>query len=100
MEVMPAHVHLLAPVDPQFGVHRLVVKRLKGRSSLIFLKIISTASVSGGEVSLEASVPNLRPSSRLSASPAMDRSRLATNSKALNIIDGLAPNWQVEVLSP
>lgn len=32
LEVMPDHVHLLAEVDPQFGVHRLV-KRLKGASS-------------------------------------------------------------------
>lgn len=31
-EIMPDHVHLLAGIDPQFGVHRLV-KRLKGRSS-------------------------------------------------------------------
>jgi len=32
LEIMPDHVHLLAEVDPQFGVHR-VVKRLKGKSS-------------------------------------------------------------------
>lgn len=33
MEVMPDHVHLLlAAVDPQFGIHR-VVKTIKGRSS-------------------------------------------------------------------
>jgi putative transposase len=33
MEVMPDHVHLLlADVDPQFGIHR-VVKAIKGRSS-------------------------------------------------------------------
>src|SRR5215210_5856473 len=32
LEVLPDHVHLLAEVDPQFGVHRLV-KRLKGVSS-------------------------------------------------------------------
>jgi putative transposase len=32
LDVMPDHVHLLAEVDPQFGVHRLV-KRLKGASS-------------------------------------------------------------------
>jgi putative transposase len=32
MEVMPDHVHLLAEVDPQFGVHRFV-KLAKGRSS-------------------------------------------------------------------
>ena len=33
MEVMPDHVHLLlAAVDPQFGIHR-VVKAIKGRSS-------------------------------------------------------------------
>ena len=33
MEVMPDHVHLLlASVDPQFGIHR-VVKAIKGRSS-------------------------------------------------------------------
>lgn len=32
MEVMPDHVHLLASVDPQFGIHRLV-RLMKGRSS-------------------------------------------------------------------
>jgi putative transposase len=33
MEVMPDHVHLLlAAVDPQFGIHR-VIKAIKGRSS-------------------------------------------------------------------
>ena len=32
MEVMPDHVHILANVDPQFGVHRFV-KLVKGRSS-------------------------------------------------------------------
>jgi putative transposase len=32
LEVMPDHVHLLAEVDPQFGIHRLV-KRLKGHTS-------------------------------------------------------------------
>ena len=32
IEVMPDHVHLLAEVDPQFGVHRFV-KHLKGFSS-------------------------------------------------------------------
>ncbi len=32
LEVMPDHVHLLAEVDPQLGVHKLV-KRVKGRSS-------------------------------------------------------------------
>ncbi len=32
LEVMPDHVHLLASVDPQFGIHRLM-KLVKGRSS-------------------------------------------------------------------
>src|SRR5262245_48361704 len=32
VEVMPDHVHLLAEVDPQFGIHRFV-KLVKGRSS-------------------------------------------------------------------
>jgi putative transposase len=32
IEVMPDHVHLLAEVDPQFGLHKFV-KRIKGRSS-------------------------------------------------------------------
>jgi putative transposase len=32
MEIMPDHVHLLAEIDPQFGIHRLV-KNLKGVSS-------------------------------------------------------------------
>jgi putative transposase len=32
LEVMPDHVHLLAEVDPQFGIHKLV-KTIKGRSS-------------------------------------------------------------------
>ena len=34
LEVMPAHVHLLMEVDPQFGVHR-AVKQIKGYSSRI-----------------------------------------------------------------
>ena len=37
MEVMPDHVHILASVDPQFGVHRMV-KMFKGRSSNILRK--------------------------------------------------------------
>jgi putative transposase len=32
LEVMPDHVHVLAGIDPQFGVHRLT-KLMKGRSS-------------------------------------------------------------------
>lgn len=32
LEVMPAHVHLLGEVDPQYGMHRLV-RSIKGRSS-------------------------------------------------------------------
>jgi putative transposase len=32
MELMPNHVHLLAEVDPQFGIHR-AVKLIKGRTS-------------------------------------------------------------------
>ena len=32
LEVMPAHVHLLVEVDPQYGIHRLV-RAIKGRSS-------------------------------------------------------------------
>jgi putative transposase len=32
LEVMPDHVHLLAEVDPQYGIHRLV-RQIKGRSS-------------------------------------------------------------------
>ncbi len=35
LEVMPDHVHLLAEIDPQFGVHRLI-KNIKGKSSRIF----------------------------------------------------------------
>jgi len=34
LEVMPDHVRLLASIDPQFGVHRLV-KRIKGVSSRV-----------------------------------------------------------------
>ncbi len=34
VEVLPDHVHVLAEVDPQFGVHRFV-KTLKGKSSHI-----------------------------------------------------------------
>ncbi len=34
LEVMPDHVHILADVDPQYGVNRLI-KRMKGRSSRI-----------------------------------------------------------------
>lgn len=34
LEVMPDHVHLLAEIDPQFGVHRLI-KNIKGKSSRI-----------------------------------------------------------------
>jgi len=32
LEVMSDHVHMLAEVDPQFGIHRLI-KTMKGRSS-------------------------------------------------------------------
>src|SRR5882724_8639181 len=32
LEVMPAHIHLLVEVDPQYGMHRLV-RAIKGRSS-------------------------------------------------------------------
>ena len=32
LEVMPDQVHLLASIDPQFGIHRLM-KLVKGRSS-------------------------------------------------------------------
>jgi putative transposase len=42
MEVMPDHVHLLmAAVDPQFGIHR-VVKAIKGRSSRLLRQEFST----------------------------------------------------------
>ena len=34
VEVMPDHVHVLVPVDPQFGITRLV-RSMKGRSSRI-----------------------------------------------------------------
>jgi putative transposase len=34
LEVMPDHVHILAEVDPQFGIHTLV-KRVKGKSSFL-----------------------------------------------------------------
>lgn len=34
IEIMPDHVHLLADVDPQFGIHR-VVKNIKGSTSRI-----------------------------------------------------------------
>ena len=34
LEIMPDHVHLLADVDPQFGIHKLI-KSIKGRSSRI-----------------------------------------------------------------
>ena len=34
LETMPDHVHLLAEVDPQYGVHKLV-KAIKGRSSRV-----------------------------------------------------------------
>lgn len=34
LEIMPDHVHLLAGVDPQFGIHKLV-KLIKGYSSKI-----------------------------------------------------------------
>lgn len=32
LEIMDDHVHLLASVDPQLGIHKLV-KRIKGKSS-------------------------------------------------------------------
>ena len=32
IEIMPDHVHSLARVDPQYGIHRLV-RQMKGRSS-------------------------------------------------------------------
>lgn len=34
VEILPDHVHVLAEVDPQFGIHRFV-KTLKGKSSHI-----------------------------------------------------------------
>jgi len=34
IEVLPDHVHVVAEVDPQFGIHRFV-KTLKGKSSHI-----------------------------------------------------------------
>lgn len=34
LEIMPDHVHLLAEVDPQFGIHRLI-KEIKGTTSRI-----------------------------------------------------------------
>lgn len=34
LEIMPDHVHLLADIDPQFGVHNFI-KRIKGRTSRI-----------------------------------------------------------------
>lgn len=34
LEIMPAHVHLLIEVDPQYGVHK-AVKQIKGYSSRI-----------------------------------------------------------------
>lgn len=34
IEILPDHVHVLAEVDPQFGVHRFV-KTIKGKSSHI-----------------------------------------------------------------
>ena len=34
LEVMPDHVHLLASIDPQFGIHRLV-KAIKGGGSMV-----------------------------------------------------------------
>lgn len=37
LEIMPDHVHLLAEVDPQFGVHRFV-KSVKGYSSRVLRK--------------------------------------------------------------
>ncbi len=37
LEVMPDHVHILAEVDPQFGVNRLI-KLMKGRSSRLIRK--------------------------------------------------------------
>ena len=37
LELMPAHVHMLVEVDPQFGIHKLV-KAIKGKSSRILRK--------------------------------------------------------------
>lgn len=42
LEVMPAHVHLLVNVDPQFGIHRLM-QLVKGHSSSFFAPGISWA---------------------------------------------------------
>jgi len=38
---MPEHVHLLAEIDPQFGVHKLI-KRIKGRSSRLLRQEFSS----------------------------------------------------------
>jgi len=40
MEIMPDHVHVLAEVDPQFGIHRLI-RLFKGVSSRILRKEFS-----------------------------------------------------------
>jgi len=37
MEIMPAHVHLLVEVAPQYGIHRFI-KNVKGASSHILRK--------------------------------------------------------------
>jgi putative transposase len=37
MEILPNHVHLLAEVDPQFGVHKYI-KQVKGYTSYILRK--------------------------------------------------------------
>ena len=37
MEIMPDHVHLLAEVDPQFGVHKYI-KQVKGYTSYMMRK--------------------------------------------------------------
>ena len=44
MEVMPDHVHILADIDPQFGVHKFI-KTSKGKSSRLLrnkYKVLTT----------------------------------------------------------
>ena len=45
LEVMPAHVHLLVEVDPQYGIHRLV-RAIKGCSSRLLRQEFTTGHFS------------------------------------------------------
>jgi len=56
LEIMPDHVHLLCEVDPQFGVHRLVLRQeflsLKSRLPTLWTHSYFVSTVGGAPLSV------------------------------------------------